>query len=99
MTNQQDTPKQNTTYPLRLPQGLRRAVAEYAKREGSSMNQFIAMAVAEKLSALDTAEYFKTRAARADMDEFWALLNRSDGLPPKEGDELPVGYTPVKRGT
>ena len=91
--NKVEESKQNTTYPLRLPQSLRKAVSDYAKQEGTSMNQFISLAVAEKLSAINTEKFFKQRADRADMGAFWKLLNREGGQPPREGDELPKGLT------
>ena len=93
------TAKQSTSYPLRLPNGIKEAVAQYAAQEGISMNQFIALAVAEKLSALDTAEFFRVRAARANMDAFWEIMSRPGGAPPREGDVLPEGYTPLPRST
>ena len=47
------------------------------------------MAVAEKLSALRTAEYFRERAARANLAEAEALLEGfGTDEPPQEGDEL-----------
>jgi hypothetical protein len=49
---------EQTLYPLRLPRFLQEAVAKVAEREGTSIDQFIARAVAEKLSALDTQEFF-----------------------------------------
>lgn len=42
---------------LRLPDSIHRHIREFAKREGVSINQFIASAVAEKISALDTKDY------------------------------------------
>ena len=93
------TAKQSTSYPLRLPNGIKEAVAEYAAQEGISMNQFIALAVAEKLSALDTDEFFRVRAARANLDAFWEMMNRPGGAPLREGDELPEDYTPLSRPT
>jgi predicted HicB family RNase H-like nuclease len=41
-----------STYPLRLPKSLKDEVAGVAKRDGTSINQFIAIAAAEKVSAL-----------------------------------------------
>jgi predicted HicB family RNase H-like nuclease len=38
-------------YPLRLPASIRAEVKKRAKREGISVNQFIALAVAQKVSA------------------------------------------------
>ncbi len=62
-----------STYPLRLPTSLKDQVAKVAivaKRDNTSMNQFIAIAVAEKISALDTEQFFAKRAKRIDIDEF-----------------------------
>jgi hypothetical protein len=53
-----------------------------------SVDQFIATAVAEKVSALDTATYFRTRAAQADHPRFDQILARLGSLPPREGDEV-----------
>lgn len=93
--NEIEESKHNTTYPLRLPQSLKQAVADYARQEGTSMNQFISLAVAEKLSAINTEEFFKQRADRADMKTFWQLLNREGGQYPQEGDELPEKYVTI----
>jgi hypothetical protein len=51
------------------------------------MNQFVAMAVAEKVSALETARFFQDRRARADFKAFERILKRRGGEPPREGDE------------
>lgn len=75
------------TYPLRLPKSIKAAVERIAKEEGISVNQFVATAVAEKLSALRTADYLATRAGRADLDRFRAILTRRGGAPPRDGDE------------
>ena len=60
-----------------------------ARSEGTSMNQFVATAVAEKLAVLTTAAYFSTRKSRADLAAFKRLLKRKGGVAPREGDELP----------
>ena len=46
-----------TTYPLRLPHSIKAAVTRLAKEEGTSINQFVVMAVAEKIAALETASF------------------------------------------
>ncbi|MCY4362153.1 MAG: Arc family DNA-binding protein [Gammaproteobacteria bacterium] len=78
-----------STYPLRLPKSLKDKVAKVAKRDGSSMNQFITIAVAEKISVLETEQFFLNKMNEADMDAFRSLLFRSGGKPPRTGDELP----------
>ena len=72
------------TYPLRLPRSLRAAIERVAKRDGTSINQFVTMAAAEKLAVLDTQDYFRSRVERADLQAFMA---RAGGQPPREGDE------------
>ena len=79
---------ETSTYPLRLPKSLKDQVAKVAKRDGTSINQFIAIAVAEKISALETERFFAERAKQADMVEFRTILFRPGGEPPLTGDEL-----------
>lgn len=81
--------KRTSTYPLRLPRSLKAAVERLSAEEGTSINQFVATAVAEKVSALQTAQYFADRRNRADFEAFDRLLSRSGGEPPREGDEVP----------
>ena len=76
------------TYPLRLPASLKDAVAEISREEGISMNQFIAMAVAEKVSALKTADFFAERNAGADVEAAIRVLKRNGGQAPSPDDTL-----------
>ena len=77
------------TYLLRLPRSLKKAVEEQSREDGTSINQFVATAVAEKLSALQTAEFFASRKARADFQTFDKIMKRRGGKKPRAGDELP----------
>jgi hypothetical protein len=77
------------TYPLRLPRSLKDTVERLSREDGTSMNQFMAMAVAEKVSALQTARYFEDRKGRADFKAFDKIMRRRSGKPPREGDEMP----------
>jgi hypothetical protein len=54
------------------------------------MNQFVAVAVAEKVSALATARFFEDRKARADFKAFDKIMRRRGGERPREGDEVPA---------
>jgi hypothetical protein len=84
----------SATYPLRLPRSLRDAVEKMSKEDGTSINQFVVTAVAEKVSALNTAEFFAGRRARADRKAFRRILDRKGGAPPRPGDELPRRVRP-----
>jgi hypothetical protein len=75
-------------YALRLQASLKAESERVANAEGTTLNQFIKVAVAEKLSALRTVEYFKERAARADVDKALELLDRAGDEPPRQRDEI-----------
>ena len=78
-----------STYPLRLPASIKAEAERLAASEGTSLNQFVAMAVAEKVAVLRTASYFAERKGRADWAAFDRLMARDGGEPPRPGDELP----------
>lgn len=78
-----------STFPLRLPTSLKREIAKLAKEDGISINQFITIAAAQKLSAIRTADYFAERAARADFSAFDRVMHRTGGEQPRPGDEMP----------
>jgi hypothetical protein len=79
----------SSTYPLRLPVSLKDALEKIAAEDGTSMNQFIVTAVAEKIAVLKTAEMFAERRARADLEAFDRLLARKGGAPPCPDDVIP----------
>ena len=64
------------TLSVRLPESLHGQLKSLAKREGISINQLIATAVAEKMSALMTEEYLEARARRGRRDKFEAVLRK-----------------------
>lgn len=77
-----------STLSLRLPESLHRQLKELARREGVSINQLITTAVAEKLSALRTAEYLDERARRGDRSRFERVLGRVPEAEPDRADRL-----------
>jgi predicted transcriptional regulator len=73
---------------LRLPDSLHERVRALARRDNTSLNQFIALAVAEKVSALETvAHFFSERAARGNLANLNAILDRVPNAAPLAGDE------------
>ena len=81
-----------STLSLRLPESLHAELAKLAKAEGVSLNQLIATAAAEKLSALKTEEYLQKRARRSSIRKARAALAKVPDASPIPGDELPPGY-------
>ncbi|MEY3613077.1 MAG: hypothetical protein RJB14_2799 [Pseudomonadota bacterium] len=81
-----------SNYALRLPLSLKAGAEKVAREDGTTLNQFIVSAVAEKLSAMKTADYFAQRAQRAqrgDVSAALAFLSRQGGQAPEEHDVLP----------
>ena len=78
-----------SNFALRLQPSLLEEARKVAKAEGVAVNQLINVAVAEKVSALRTEEYFVERAGRGDVRKALRILKRAGvGQPPVEGDEL-----------
>jgi hypothetical protein len=77
-----------SNYALRLPTSLKRELEKVAREDGTSLNQLIVTAVAEKLSALRTADFFEERRARADLGAALEVMNRDRGEEPRNGDEI-----------
>ena len=74
---------------LRLQASRLEEARKVSETEGVALNQFINVAVAEKLSALRTEEYFRERSRRADLGKVRRILKRAGkGKPPIAGDEI-----------
>ena len=77
-----------STLSLRLPESLHKQVRELADREGISINQFVVMAVAEKMSALLTEEYLEERARRGNRSRFERAMAKVKNRSPEPKDRL-----------
>lgn len=79
-----------TTLSLRLPDSLHKGVKDIVQREGTSINQFVTLAVAEKLSALLTEEYLSQRAQRGDRAAYLMALAEVPDVEPDDFDRMPL---------
>lgn len=75
-------------YALHLPDSLLEAVRRAAKQDGVSINQFLVIAAAEKISALQTAAFFEEKARKADFARYQKILDKIPAAPPVPGDEI-----------
>ena len=74
-----------SSYVLRLPESLKQAAMRIAAADGTTMNPFFVVAIAEKISAMETAKFFEQRAAlgsaqsaRAAWDKVGARATQAD---------------------
>ena len=72
---------------LHLPASLKAAAEDFARRDGVSLNQFISTAVAQKVGAVDAADFFRKRGAGGDLQRAIGLLGAVPDVPPTPDDE------------
>ena len=66
-----------------------RTVARLAKEEGVSLNQCIAIAIAQKVGVVETASHFlRRRAGNASAAGMMPFLERAKREAPPSGDEV-----------
>ncbi|MCK9484091.1 MAG: BrnA antitoxin family protein [Candidatus Marinimicrobia bacterium] len=65
-----------STLSLRIPESIYQRIKEFAQKDGISINQFIASALSEKISAFATKDYLELRASRADQKKYSEALSK-----------------------
>ncbi len=73
---------------LRLPKTLHEQLRELAQEEGISVNQFVMLAVAEKVASISTIDYLEKRAKRGSREKFLEILSKAPAVEPEEFDRL-----------
>jgi hypothetical protein len=86
-------------FPLRLMPSVRRVAEDFSLKEGVSLNQFINVAVAEKLAHLQHEDWLARRpkATPASLANALEILDRPTRHAPEEADKLPKEYVSVRR--
>ena len=83
-----------SAYPLKLPTSIKTAAQRLAKEDGVSLNQWIAVAIAQKIGAVETAaDFLSTRAGTARPADMLVFLDRAGDEAPVAGDEVEVGLS------
>ena len=66
-----------SNYALRLPTSLKAEAEKLGAAEGTTLNQLINIAVAEKIAALKTVDYLAARGARANIPRALKILKKA----------------------
>ncbi|HNR31799.1 MAG TPA: toxin-antitoxin system HicB family antitoxin [Candidatus Hydrogenedentes bacterium] len=77
-----------STISLRLPDSLHEEIRKLAERENVSINQLATLAIAEKVAALEAAEYLLQRVSRADRKKFLRAMSKVADTAPDKQDAL-----------
>ncbi len=76
-------------YPLKLPASVKDAAARLAKEDGVSLNQWITVVIAQKISVVETAsDFLKRRADTARPSDMLPFLDKATREAPPTGDEI-----------
>lgn len=76
---------------VKLPPSLESAASRMAQQDGLSLSQWVSIAVAQKISSVETAEaFFERRAQGTTAQEFLEILRNAPDRPAESGDELEV---------
>ena len=81
-----------STLSLRIPDSLHRTLKSAARKDGISINQFVSLAVAEKLSALQTYNLIAERAAKGSREDFLKAMSMVPATTVVAEDEVPSGH-------
>ena len=73
---------------LRLPKSLHEQLRELAQEDGISVNQFVMLAVAEKVASISTIEYLQKRAKRGSREKLLAVLNKAPDVEPDKSEAM-----------
>jgi hypothetical protein len=89
-----DVRKSPAKYVLRLMPALHANAKKVSASEGVSLNQFINIAVAEKLAHLEHLQWMARRkaAGQPDIEAALAILNRAGNELPASWDKIPSDY-------
>lgn len=74
---------------LRLPASIHEQLRTIAEQEGVSINQFITLAIAERMATIDTKNYMQERAKRGSREKLLAVLAKAPDVEPEEIDKMP----------
>lgn len=74
---------------IQIPNSLYSSLQRLAEQDGVSMDQFVAVAIAEKIAALTTERYLQERASRGDRASYEAVLAKVPDVEPELHDRLP----------
>lgn len=77
------------SYPLKLPASIKAAAARLAKEDGVSLNQWISVAIAQKIGVVETAaDFLARRGGKARPANMLPFLDKAKREAPPIGDEL-----------
>ncbi len=73
---------------INLPESLAEKLRKTSEKEQVEPEQFVVIAVAEKLANLKSIGYLELRAKRANLEDFEMILDKIPDIEPEEYDKI-----------
>jgi len=77
-----------TQLNITIPNSIYNGVQALASKENMSIDQFVALVLGEKMSALMTDDYLLQRAKRGQRDKFLAVLDTAPDVEAIDDDKI-----------
>ena len=73
---------------INLPESLADRLKKLAERDKVNPEQFVVIAIAEKIASLTTIDYLESRAKRANLKDFEKILAKVPDIEPEAYDKI-----------
>jgi len=73
---------------IKLPKSLAERLNKAAELDETNAEQFVLLAVAEKIANLNAANYLENRAKRANLDDLDDILAKIPDIEPEKYDKI-----------
>ncbi|CBN57888.1 MULTISPECIES: hypothetical protein [Kamptonema] len=77
-----------STLNVNIPDSIYKSMQELAQQDNISVDQFIAAAIAEKISVLMNESYLQERANRGSREKYESVLAKVSDIEPEDYDKL-----------
>ncbi|WP_319559861.1 toxin-antitoxin system HicB family antitoxin [Marispirochaeta sp.] len=67
---------------IRIPESLHNSLRKISEKDHVSINQFIASAIAEKITALETEDYLQNRGEKGGREKYLNVLKKVRDIDP-----------------
>jgi len=79
-----------STISVTLPDSVKSRLEEIAKREGVSVDAYVAMVLSQRIAVADADSYVQRRAGNGSAEQLKQLLDQAPDVEPEAYDKLPT---------
>jgi uncharacterized protein (DUF1778 family) len=73
---------------IRIPDSIRSRVEDFARKEGVSVDDYVASVLSQRVALADVDSYVRIRAARGSADRLIELLDKAPAVESEPNDRI-----------